>query len=262
MIVPGLLASTGLLFRAHVRRVWWSRRALACLVLAAAPPSLAWLITVSNPKLTGAAIATTFGWLLLLQVVVPLIALIAGSAVITEEIEDRTISYLFSRPIPRAAVLLGRWSAALVFVSALLSGSAVLTVAFASRSTVPGPPLDGGILAPLFGAAVLGGAVYTALFASAGVFFRHPMIVGLGYAFAIEGFLANLPGRNQALTVQHYLRSLVVSRGSPPWLEVETVDASIFQPSDAPIVVLLVVIAAVLALASWRISRREFVLSA
>ncbi len=67
----------------------------------------------------------------------------------------------------------------------------------ASRSHAPGPPLDPGITLPLLAAALLGGAVYSAIFAAAGVFFRHPMITGLGYAFAVEGFLANLPGRNQ-----------------------------------------------------------------
>lgn len=246
----------------HLRRVWWSRRALACLALAAAPPAMAWIVASFSTRTSGAAIATNLGWFLLLQVVVPLLALVSGSAVITEEIEDRTISYLFSRPIPRAAVLLGRCSAALVFVSALLSLSALLTIAFASRSAVPGPPLGAGILGPLLGAAVLGGAVYTALFAAAGVFFRHPMIVGLGYAFAVEGFLANLPGRNEALTVQYYLRSQIASNGSPPWREIEGFDLTRFETSISPVVTLLVVIAAILAVASWRISRREFVLSA
>lgn len=258
--MPGLLASTGLLFRAHVRRVWWSRRTLACLALAAIPPAIAWIVTYSNPRLTGAEIATHLGWLLLLQVCVPLIALITGSAVVTEEIEDRTISYLFSRPIPRAAVLLGRWSAALVLVSTLLATSAILTVTLASRSGVTGSPVGEGILGPLTAAVVLGGAAYTALFAAAGVFFRHPMIVGLGYAFAIEGFLANLPGRNEALTVQYYLRSVIATNGSAPWQEVPGFDLHRF--STSPVVTVLVGIAAILLLASWRITRREFVLSA
>jgi len=260
--MPGLLASTGLLFRAHLRRVWWSRRALACAALAAGPPAMAWLLAVVGPRNPGAAIATNVGWFLLLQVVVPLIALVCGSSVVTEEIEDRTITYLFSRPIPRASVLLGRWLAALVFVSVLLAASALLTVACASGSAAPGPSPDAGVLGPLLGAALLGGAVYTALFAAAGVFFRHPMIVGLGYAFAIEGFLSNLPGRNQALTVQYYLRSLIASNGSPAWHEVEGFDPTRFEASTSPVVTLLVVIAVILTVACWRIARREFVLSA
>lgn len=257
--MPGLLASTALLFRVHVRRVWWSRRALACVALAAIAPILAWLVSLFD-ETSGAEIATHLGWLLLLQVCVPLIALITGSAVITEEIEDRTISYLFSRPIPRAAVLLGRWSASLVFVWVLLACSVLLTVTLAAGSSVPGPSATEGILGPLLAAAVLGGAVYTAMFAAAGVFFRHPMIVGLGYAFAIEGFLANLPGRNKVLTVQYYVRSVIASNGSPAWQDVPNFDVQQFASS--PVTTALVAITAILLLASWRIARREFVLSA
>ena len=260
--MPGLLASTGLLFRAHLRRVWFGRRALACAALAAGPPAMAWMLAGLGTKTSGAAIAANLGWFLLLQVVVPLLALVCGSAVVTEEIEDRTITYLFSRPIPRASVLLGRWLAALVFVSVLLSLSALLMVACASVSTAPGPSPDARVLGSLLGGAVLGGIVYSALFAAAGVFFRHPMIVGLGYAFAIEGFLTNLPGRNQALTVQYYLRSLVASGGSASWQDVEGFDPARFHAAASPLLTLLLVTAVVLSVASWRIARREFVLSA
>ena len=33
-------------------------------------------------------------------------------------------------------------------------------------------------------------------------------IIGLGYVFAIEGFLSNLPGKMQVLTIQYYLRAV------------------------------------------------------
>jgi ABC-type transport system involved in multi-copper enzyme maturation permease subunit len=259
--MPGLVTSTWLLFRTQLSRVWWSRRALACLGLAAATPVLAWLVAAFG-EVPGVEIATNLGWLLLLQVIVPLLALVLGSAVVTEEIEDRTISYLFSRPIPRASVLLGRWLAALLFVSTLLAVAALLTVLLASRSAAPGPAVGSGIAVPLLEAAVLGGAVYSAIFAAAGVFFRHPMIVGLGYAFAIEGFLANLPGRNQALTVQYYLRSIVGTTGSDAWREVEGFELNRFDSAASALVTLVVVLVFFLAAASWRITRREFVLGA
>lgn len=259
--MPGLATSTWLLFRTQFSRVWWSRRALACLALAAITPAMAWVVAAFAEE-AGASIATNLGWLLLLQVIVPLLALISGSAVVTEEIEDRTITYLFSRPIPRASVLLGRWLAALLFISTLLAIASILTVFLAARSAAPGPPLDPGITVPLLGATLLGGAVYSGIFAAAGVFFRHPMIVGLGYAFAVEGFLANLPGRNQALTVQYYLRSLVASTGSDSWREVEGFDQIRFDSPTSVLLTLSIVLVLFLAAASWRITRREFVLSA
>lgn len=259
--MPGIAASTWIVFRTQLARVWWSRRALACAALAAIPPLLAWAVAAFG-ETSGAEIATHLGGLLLLQVVVPLLALVAGAAVVTEEIEDRTITYLFARPIPRAAVLLGRWLATLVFVAALLAAATLLTVLLAARSVAPGPPVDSGVLLPLLAATVLGGAVYSAIFAAAGVFVRHPMIVGLGYAFAIEGFLANLPGRNQALTVQYHLRSVVASTGSDAWRRVDGFDVARLDGAVPALATLALVLVVFLAAGSWRITRREFVLGA
>jgi len=246
----------------QIARLWWSRRTLACLAIAAVPPAIAWIVGGVSTRTPPSEIATTLGWLLLVQVATPLCALVLGSAVVTEEIEDRTITYLFARPIPRAALLLGRWLAAVVVASILLGGSAVATATAAAGSAAPGPPVDRGIVVPLLAAALLGGAAYSALFAAGGVFFRHPTIVGLGYAFAVEGFLANLPGRNQALTVQYHLRSLIASTGSPAWREVGGFALAKFETFGAAVATLFVVLAVVLALAAWRITRREFVLSA
>jgi ABC-2 type transport system permease protein len=183
--------------------------------------------------------------------------LLSGSAVVTEEIEDRTITYLFSRPIPRAAVLLGRWLATLVLVSVFLGISAVLTCYGAGAGRT-----DPDLLPPLLQASLIGGAVYSGLFASVGVFAKHPMIVGLGYTFAVEGFLANLPGKNQSLTVQYYLRSLIASRGSSAWSEIPGFASTRFETAGASVATLAVLLAGVLAFSSWRISRREYVVSA
>jgi ABC-type transport system involved in multi-copper enzyme maturation permease subunit len=257
-----LASATYLLFRTQLARVGWSRRSAACLALAAAPPFLAWTAAQLPKGIAGGQIAAHIGWLLLIQVITPLCALVCGSAVVTEEIEDRTITYLFSRPIPRSAVLLGRWLAALVVVSVALGSSALLTAWIASTSKAPGPIVDAGIAWPLLAAALLGGAVYSGLFAAAGVVFRHPMIAGLGYAFAIEGLLANLPGKNQALTVQYYLRSVIAATGSRPWQDIEGFSTSRFDTLEGALATLAVLLLGVLALASWRISRKEFVLAA
>jgi ABC-2 type transport system permease protein len=257
-----LTSAALLLFRTQLARVWWSRRSLACIALAGGPPLLAWIVSHATRRIPGEMLAVHVGWLLLIQVVVPLCALVCGSAVVTEEIENRTITYLFTRPIPRSAVLLGRWTAALVVVSVLLGLSALLTAWIAVGSKgIPGSLAD-GIATPLLAATLLGGAVYSALFAAAGVFFRHPMIAGLGYAFAIEGFLANLPGGGQVLTVQYHLRSVIAATGSPSWHEIAGFSAAKFETLTGSVWTLVLVLAAVLALASWRLSRKEFVLDA
>ena len=256
-----LLARTTLLvFSTHVGRIFTSRRGLICLVLAAVPAAVAAAIAHFSRRIDPVEIAVHLGGLLLLQIVVPVLALIAGSAVVAEEVEDRTVSYLFSRPMPRPALLFGRWLATLVFLTAALAASAALLLVAAAGARAPGAPLTASITRPLIEAVLLGGAVYSALFAVAGIFFRHPMLVGLGYVFAIEGFLANLPGRNQALTVQYYLRSWLLERGGKAW-NVEGLSLLKRESAADVLVSLGVILVLVLALGAWRIARREFVLT-
>ena len=115
-----LARATALLFRMHLVSILRSRRALLCALLALVPPVLAWLVLTLQPSVPGEELGGILAWALVLQVVVPILALVGGSAVLTEEIESRTITFVFTRPIPRAALLYGRWLATLVLVCGLL----------------------------------------------------------------------------------------------------------------------------------------------
>lgn len=251
-------AATGLFFRTHVGRFFRSRRALVCAAIALLPGLLALMLVQMADGPTATQIATHLGVLVVLQVVVPLLALIVGSAVVAEEVEDRTITFLFTRPFPRAALLFGRWLAALVFVTVALSGSVALL--FVAAAGGRGEPLGFAFVLPLFEAVLFAGAVYSALFAAAGVFFRHPILVGLGYAFAVEGFLANLPGANSLWTVQHHARSWLVARGPRAWREIDALALVRFEAAGSALLWLAAFLALALGLGTWRISRREYVL--
>jgi hypothetical protein len=329
--MTNFLRATLLFFTTHLRRSVRSRRTFFSLAFALLPGAVAWLTASFARRISADDIATAIGWLLMLQVVLPILALVGGTAVIAEEVEDRTITYLFSRPIPRASVLLGRWLAALVVLSVVASiGTgfvlwsatrppvaleratlhAVSTVQHASSGATENPraahdaratqdadtPRDGdaardrdaaqndgtarnarvereslaapgsrtlneGIALPLLQAVLLGSLVYSALFSVAGALFKHPMIVGVAYAFVIEGFLANLPGKNQALTVQYYLRSWIVAHGSDAWNRVEGFAGSGFDTPGGAVRTLVLIWLGALAFGAWRVSRREFVLT-
>src|SRR5262245_20500755 len=95
------LQVTWLLWRTHVVRLVLTKRIaivfLGCLV----PPAIAWLV-LNLPRRGPTPIEAFLypSWFLVLQLMVPLASVIVGSAVISEEVDDRTITYLFSRPIP------------------------------------------------------------------------------------------------------------------------------------------------------------------
>ncbi|HTF88361.1 MAG TPA: ABC transporter permease subunit [Planctomycetota bacterium] len=252
--------TTFLLFTTHVGRIFVSRRALVCIALALLPALVAAAIAHFSRRIDAVEIVVYLGGIMLLQIVVPLLALIAGSAVVSEEIEDRTITYLFSRPIPRASLLFGRWLATVMFLGTILAAATALLLLAASTSKVASDPLDAALVRALFEAVLMGATVYSALFAVAGILFKSPILVGLGYTFAVEGFLANLPGGNQSLTIQYYLRSWMLERGGRAW-KVDGLELDKPEAVAGVLITLGMVLAVALAFGAWRITKREFVLT-
>jgi len=268
----GILGILVLFARTQLLRSLAFRRSWLVYGFTLLPVLVALLLATNARRVTAEGIATNISWFLLLQVVVPLVALLQGQAVISREVEDRTITYLFSRPISRAAMFFGRTLGALLFTQLLLLAGALLLMLAASRGPLgrnPNPAhfpqapwAEDGVVLPLLAAVALGALAYTVIFAALGVFTKHPMIVGLVYTFAIEGFLSNLPGSNQALAVQYYLRSWIAAKGADSWGRLEGVDLTQFEDPAAVLWRLGLAALVALALGCWRIRRKEFVLSA
>lgn len=261
------LRTTGILFRAHLVRTLRTRRCLVAALLCAIPVAISTLIvTVSHfegpPPLD---LLQGILWHLLVQIITPLVALIFGSAVVAEEIEDRTITYLFTRPIQRAAILVGRWLAALVpMLTALgLSAWGVLHLLGGLGSEERVDWMPEGFRWRTLVVVLAGGAVYSALFAAAGALFKRPILVGLAYTFVYELILGNLPGSNQKATVQYYLKSFLLGGDDETLRRFENTIAIVplAEPFAAARSLVLILIVS-LALGAWRLSRREYVLSA
>lgn len=255
-----LIRSTWLLYRMHLGSVLRSRRALISLLLAAAPPALAYVVTRFEDGVEGHEILGYLGAMVTLQVVTPILSLLVGSAVVTEEIENRTITYVFTRPIQRAALFLGRWLATLTLVSLLLGASAGVLIVVAGQA--PGE-LPSGLPARIVVATLFGGAVYSMIAAVLGVFLRRPMVVSLGYAFAFEFLIANIPSSTQALSVQYYLRSILIDKthefwqGGPPFIDLVE-----FQSPTEACLRLSVTLLLATIVGAVGISRRQYVLTA
>jgi ABC-type transport system involved in multi-copper enzyme maturation permease subunit len=263
-----LLRAAWILFQAHLWRIFRTRRGWIAVALAAMPVGLALVVRfVSSfegpPPIE---VLVTFTWFFLIQTIVPLVSMVMASAVIAEEIEDRTITYLFTRPIPRPSILLGRWLAVALPIVAVLCASAELVVRLLSNIGDSERSLDwmpAGLHGSILVTAMMGGFVYSALFAAAGALFKRPMLIGLGYVFVYEAFLGNLPGANQKATVQYYLRSYLFSEHRSLVGEVEEAIFGIplAEPAAAVRSLALILIGA-LVLGAWRFTRREYVLAA
>lgn len=256
-----VVAASALIGRAHARRLCWSKRILFCMLIAHLPALAAFLVSSVNPNARPTVMAANLGWMMLLQISLPLVALIGGSAVVAEEIEDRTITYLFTRPFPRPALLFGRFAATAMLLLGVMASAVFFLLLFAARAKGKGGPIDAHFERSVYEAALWGVVTYSALFAALGAFFKHPMIIGVAYAFAIEGFLSNLPGKNQAMTVQYYLRSLIAEDAHLAWRKVEGFTSTMFATTERAHIVLGVIVVLALVLGAWRLARRQFELT-
>lgn len=267
--MKSFLRTTAILFRAHLVRTLRTRRCLVATLLCLGPVALSALIALiahfeGPPPEDFSELTIGILWNILVQIITPLVALTYGSAVLAEEIEDRTITYLFTRPLERAAILLGRWLAALVPLLGALALSAVSVLAILGhvglREGVSEPE---GFERDLVLTILLGGAVYSAIFAAAGALFRRPVLLGLGYTFVYELLLGSLPGSNQKATVQYYLRSFLL--GDDETLqEAFSNNLALIELAEpaAALRMLGYILVGALLIGAWRLSKREYVLSA
>ena len=76
--------------------------------------------------MAGPAIFGLMIWVFYLRFTVPVLGVFYGTSLIADEVEDKTITYLFTRPIPRGAVLVGKYLAYLACTIFVVLPSVVL----------------------------------------------------------------------------------------------------------------------------------------
>ncbi|HKT79578.1 MAG TPA: ABC transporter permease [Vicinamibacterales bacterium] len=218
---PSLVDATLRIFDMSLGQMLWSRRSAFLALLTGGPILLACAIRVllavtparlpmiNGQRMSGTAVFGLIVWLMYLRFVVPVLGVFYGTSLIADEVEDKTITYLFTRPIPRSAVVFGKYLAFLACTVLLLLPSATLVYFLLT-------PLGGGRLGQDFpsllsdlGMLAAGLAAYGALFALVGAIFRRPLVVGLVFTFGWEPGVLIFPGYLKRATIAFYLQALV-----------------------------------------------------
>jgi ABC-2 type transport system permease protein len=195
---PAVAEAAGQVMIRQLQSSLRGKRLLAAGAVAALPPLLVAVPGGDADVLLVRVLAQVFVSFLL-----PIVALALGSGLLYEESEEGTLTFLFSTPISKAAVVLGKWSAALLAGWVLAFASLGATLAL-SPASAGGPFLRSSILV-----VALGYAAYLGMFTLLGTLFRRGYIAGLIYAFGFELVLAFIPGAAKRLSVGFYLRSLL-----------------------------------------------------
>ncbi|MCY4122804.1 MAG: ABC transporter permease [Acidobacteria bacterium] len=258
----------------------WSRRTVFMALVAGGPVLVALLLRViaSLPVFDGGAgqiggrpvsldgpdIFGLMIWTFYLRFTVPVLGVFYGTALIADEVEDRTITYLFTRPVSRGAVLAGKYLAYLVCTAVVLLPSVMLVYFLVV-------PLLGGSIGRNFPALLLdlgligaGLAVYGAVFALVGAWFRRSLLTGLVFVFGWEPLVVFLPGYMKYLSVAYYLQGLAPH--AMPQGDTLSVIQALLTSVQTPlatwtnVAALTLIWAATLAAAMRVFERREYVL--
>lgn len=270
--VPSYATASMRVFDVALGEMLWSRRSVFLALVVGGPVVVALvmrlvaLIHAPAFRIDGVGVAgpVAFGlmiWYLYLRFIVPILGVFYGTSLIADEVDDKTITYLFVRPIPRGAVLLGKYLAYLA-CTVLIVLPSVLLVYFLIV------PIGGGSIAATFpdllkdlGLLALGLCVYGALFAFIGAQLRRPLLFGLFFAFGWEVVTLSLPGYLKRFTVAYYLQTLV-PHAMPQDSAVSFLQAWFAESLPAPVAIgaLLAMLAGFLLLAVRAVERREYVL--
>jgi ABC-type transport system involved in multi-copper enzyme maturation permease subunit len=137
------------------------------------------------------------------------VTLFYGTALISEEVEGKTLTYLFVRPIPKPTIMAGKYLALIWISSLLVIPTIFISYAILYIRTDIGPFLeDIGTLGKDIGIVFLALLAYGSLFSMLGAWLKHSILAGLVYAFGWEGLISYLPGFTRKLTITHYVQSI------------------------------------------------------
>jgi len=264
--IPFLPASRAV-FDLALEGMVWTRRSLFMAVLVGLPIGFGVLYRVVlaakiPPQVTGfdlygAIVVLYYLRATVIPGVLPMVALFYATALVGDEVEGKTITYLLTRPVPRMAILAGKFAAYLVTTLSLALPSLIIT--FLLLTSVQGARGISAAFPDLLrdmGVATLALVVHGAVFALLGVLFRRPMVLGLFLLLVWES-LSLFPGDLPRLTLAAYLKSLVSHR---PAAEGLGALFGVVLPTPLCLAVLLGVSLGGLALALWIFAAREYVL--
>jgi len=193
------LAALGLRNYLRGRLIW------GCYALLALPLAVVIPLNITGYGLEGDDIGTFFRvWATSL---LPLAAVLIAYSGVSEEVESQTITYVFSRPLPRWSLPVGK------LLTAWILAAPAACIFIGAGATLAGlKPIN----TELFVALILGSAVYCAMASTAGALVpKHAVFASLGLIAFLDMGLSKVPGFTQTLTPSFHVENLAGLRPPP-----------------------------------------------
>lgn len=195
------MATAAAMGRLYMRTVVFSKRSIIAGILFAATLVFYFVALINVESTPEARLELYLGFLFIgpLGFLVQFGGLFYGLAVVSEELENGTIAYLFVRPLSRSAILLGRFAAAVAIVVGMLTLMNFLVAVIAM------PPNWFSLFLRAEIPMLLGTAAYIAVFSLMASVFRNPIAPGLIFVVGWEMIVSALNFSMRSTTIKYHL---------------------------------------------------------
>ena len=199
------------LFRLTLRQLFWSRRVLLILIGCVLPLVIT-VIFRFNARGTSSVntfipYITFFAYGFLTN----LCAIFYGSAIVSDEIDGRGLTYLQMRPLRKSSILLIKFAAYIIGTIAFIGVShLLLTAILQTHPKLKDRLLVLGMSFAFTGSMGLGALTYGAFAVLLSVRFKHPVLWGLLFVFGWERVtsIPGIPIGIKRISLSHYLMTL------------------------------------------------------
>ena len=240
----------GFLIRFFLKNGVHSRRTIWMAILSLIPVACTVVVWLVKPLLEGAGVYISslynqMFFILFLHFLLPLMCVFIGTAVISDEVEDRTLPYLLVRPVPKWKMVLSKMLAGCLTITLLLFASALITYSSLTLSDgFSGWTRDLDRLMRSLGVMLLGLLAYVPLFALLGGTLKRPVLAGLLFVFGWESAVAFFPGNVKLFTIAHYLHVLIpkLQRVRGGNVHIGLLDAVVASKQISPILAVVVLL--------------------
>jgi hypothetical protein len=285
------------------RRVGWSLQTLATLAILVLVGLLiaAWAMFTAQQGRPGWNFVNFSQNILggiYLSFILPLICLCFGTQALGGDWEEKSLVWLLTRPLPRPAIYLAKYVAALPWTLGLAVGGLFFLGAMTGpvnepvtplatartmsenvvAASVDPPDLEATSTLPMgwpglecakafWPVAAWGTLAYLGLFQLFGCWFRRSTIIGVTYTFVLEIIVANMPGLLKRGSIAFYNRCMMYGIAQKNDWDTVRGQPALAPPRDAffqhvsydtAFQMLLIFTLSLLMLGAWMFTRREY----
>ena len=191
----------GALFMLALRQAAAPRRAVFLALLALLPLGLAALIralaNIDGGELIGGVLEG-----LVVNIVLPLVVMVLATSAFGNEVEDRTLSLLTTKPVPRWSIVLAKLIATIIVAAPLL-------IAVSAVVTMMDPDGSGKAAAAAAAGTLVGVVTYASAFTWAGLLTTRALGFGLIYVLLWEAIITSFLEGARYLSVRSYTQGTI-----------------------------------------------------